>query len=328
MTVICLLIILVPRCEGIFLDALSIHSQARDRYGELLLTADGETSQSTQAREILLCPKRHIGPWRNDLVRRDLHCLQDASVCHIINQTGSTKPVRPLRDVEDLLSELDQIFNQREATNDLSEEEISAIAEQVQALTRQFAQMLGADKRMEVYYNRLRDIGLERTLDRLGPNERESMALAMFLVDQLDSVRASDYSAPAIHISGVMEIEIKRRVFNISNLQSQLRKSYKQTLGSLPYNQQNPHQSQGDWERIVQNAARHWNGAINPHDPAKIIGFEDFIKHTLQDIKQLRNQAAHSGPLTRQEYTRLQRLTCQSGPLGEGALNILLLAWN
>jgi hypothetical protein len=308
----------VPACHGIFLDALSVrdHPMIVDRYG---------ASIDSDADELLTCPKPHIGPWRVDLVSRTRHCCQDARLCHIVGQSQARPPVRPPRSAEELLHELQRVF---EGGRDgkLNDETVSAIARQVEDLTRRFAEIAGAYKRIEVYYHRLRDMGLE-VFDRLGAAERESLGLSVFLLEQLDSIGASDYSAPAIHFSSVMEIEVQRRVFACPDLTGDFNKPKKQTLGVLPWMRQNPGSTEGNWECLQRYVAAHWNEQIDPDDLSRTVSFDQFIAKALNRIAQLRNQAAHTHPVSRKEYSELQRLMLQGGALGCGALNALLLAW-
>jgi len=306
----------MPRCHGIFLDALSAAERdgGVDRYGEAL---------EGPAEELLVCPKPHIGAWRVDLVSRERHCCQDARLCHIVGRPDARKPVRPPRSAEELLRELQHLFT---SADDLDPEAVSAIARQVEGVTRRFAELAGAYKRIEVYYNRLRDMGMHRTLSLLGAAERESLALAVFLVEQLDSIGASDYSAPAIHVSSVVEVEVKRRIFACPGLESEVAHHKNQTLGRLPFMRWKPQLFSGDWERIVAHAAAHWNGNVDPDDPDATLLFDTLITE-LDAVKEVRNKAAHTSPVARTEYEKLFRITCQSGRLKFGALNVLLLAW-
>ncbi|MDQ2886756.1 MAG: hypothetical protein M3Y39_11825 [Chloroflexota bacterium] len=58
-----------PICEGIYLDGDTINN-----------------SRSTRAANIVLCPKRHIGPHAFDLVDADSDCLKNPRLCHVIGQ--------------------------------------------------------------------------------------------------------------------------------------------------------------------------------------------------------------------------------------------------
>jgi hypothetical protein len=311
----------VPRCGGIFLDTLSAAEQSGfvDRYGAPI---------SGTADELLLCRKPHIGAWRVDLVSREQHCCQDARLCHIIGLIGrpdARKPVRPPRSAEELLRELQHLFANADR-GDLDPEMVGVIAQRVESMTRRFAELTGAYKQIEVYYNRLRDMGMHRTLQLLGGAERESLALAVFLVEQLDAIGANDYSAPAIHVSSVVELEVKRRVFACPGLVSEVALHRNQTLGRLPFMRWKPQLFNGDWERIVEHAAAHWHGNIDPDDPAAALLFDTLISE-LDAVKEVRNKAAHTTPVRRAEYEKLFRIACQSGKLKFGALNVLLLAW-
>jgi len=309
-----------PACHGIFLDALSVGEPVGivDRYGAAINAA---------ADELLICPKPHIGAWRVDLVSRTRHCCQDARLCHIVGQPLARPPVRPPRSAAELLRELQHVFD-RAGDAQLDDAAVSAIARQVEDLTRRFAEIAGAYKRIEVYYHRLRDMGMEQTFDRLGATERESLGLGIFLLEQLDSIGASDYSAPAIHFSSVIEIEIQRRVFACPDLVGDLSRPKKQTLGILPWMRQNPDLTEGNWERLQQYVAAHWNEQIDPDDLGRSVSFDQLIAKALNRISQLRNQAAHTHPVSRKEYSELQRIMLQGGSLTCGALNALLLAWH
>ncbi len=308
----------VPACHGIFLDTLSIGdpSVLVDRWG---------VEVGGVPEDLLLCPKPHIGSWRVDLVSRASHCCTDARLCHIIGRPGAQKPIRPPRTINDLLTELDQILS--ESTDPEPDDDvIASIVERVRQLTRSFADLVGVD--FDFYFNRLRDLGIARTLDILGPVERESLALSEFLKDQLDRIKANDFSAPAIHISSVMEVEIKRRVFACPGLLGDVANPKKQTLGTLPFLRLKRNDDfDGNWQRIMDYVASHWNEHLDPDDPERIVRFDDIVTKAINRISQLRNTAAHTSPLSRLEYTELQGLIFQGGKLGFSALNALLLGW-
>lgn len=307
---------LVPTCQGIFLDTLSASERMTimDRWGE---TFQGSYD------DLLVCPKPHIGPWRIDLVSRAMHCCRDGRLCHIMGQPGAQKPVRPPRDIESLLKELDQVLAEQSA-GARDDEAVSAIAERVQRVTRRFAELVAVD--LEYYRERVRALGMRATFDLLGPNEQDSLALAIFLTDQLFKIRANDYSAPAIHLSSVVEIEVKRRIFACPDLAGDLASPKRQTLGVLPYLRRSD-DPEGNWGRINAYVAVRWQENPNPDDVTRIITFDDFISKGLSRIAQLRNNAAHTEPLPRRFYDELQDLIFQGSRFGFGVLNTLLLAW-
>lgn len=306
----------LSRWEGIFLDALSAAERTAisDRWGRAL---------DNPRDELLICPKPHIGPWRVNIVSRARHCCQDGQLCHIIGMPGAQKPVRPPRDIESLLREIDHVLVTQLADN-LDEEVVSAVAERIQGLTRRFAELAQVD--LEVYRERVRALGMRQTFDLLGAAEQESLALAIFLTDQLFKVRASDYSAPAIHLSSVLESEVKRRIFACPGLVGNLANPRRQTLGVLPYLRRSD-DLDGNWTRISAYVAAHWNDRPVPDDPDRVIRFDDFVSKALNRISQLRNNAAHTQPLPRPDYDELQDLVFLGRKLGFGALNTIILAW-
>jgi hypothetical protein len=307
-----------PQCQGIFLDTLSAREQTifHTRFGDAM---------SNDLNDLLLCPKPHVGPWRVDLVSRATHCCKDHALCHIAQIAGAQKPIRAPRTAEELLKELQNLFIDG-GIDEANHAAVAEVAQRIEQVTRRFAEIAGAYRRLDIYYNRLRDLGLEQTLDLLGATERESLALTVFLVEQLDSIGASDYSAPAIHISSVMEIAIRQRVFSCPDLVGELANSKRQTLGVLPYLQRSD-DLDGNWQRIQTYIAAHWNENLDPDDPQRVIRFHDLISKALNRISQLRNTAAHTNPLPRREYTELQNIIFQNGKLGYSALNALLLGW-
>ncbi len=301
-------------CHGVFVDALSATERAA------LVGGDGVLL--TETSDILVCPKPHVGPWRADLVSRARHCCQDARLCHIITQPGARPPVRPPRSAEDLLHELQHLF-EGGTLDELDDATVGAVARRIEGLTRRFAEISGVYRRIEVYYHRLRDMGLERSFDQLRPAEQESLALAVFLVEQLDSVGARDYSAPAIHVSSVLEVELGKRVESIPGLSDGAIPGGHATLGTLTgIRRKRP----DDWARITGYISGRWRGAVDPDNLGAQITFDAFVD-AVWDIRHTRNQAAHTNPVPREAYSRLFRNVCQAGPLRIGALNVVLMAW-
>lgn len=307
----------VLACHGVFLDAASIGTKA-------LATSAG-TPIASQTNDILVCPKPHIGPWRIDIVSRSEHCCNDPRFCHIAGQPGASPPVRPPRTAEELLQELEHIFK-RSGNDDLNDEQVAAIAAQIESITRQFAELTGEINKLDTYYRDLEYMGLD-VLGQLGKQEQISLALGVFLRNQLDSINANDYSAPVIHLSSVMEIEIKRRVFRCPGLVGDIANPKRQTLGALPGMRRYKEQTKGDWERIEAFVRTHWNEHVDSNDPGFTLSFDTFVTKGLDPLSHYRNKAAHTSAVSPEEYRNVQRLMFQGGKLGYSALNALINAW-
>lgn len=309
-----------PACHGIFLDTLSVGATAlTDRWGAAL----GEDG-ALDPRDLLICPKPHIGPWRVDLVSRAKHCCKDATLCQIVGLAGAQVPVRPPRDIDDLLGEIDRIISAGPPET-MTDELALHIGERIQQLTRSYASFAKID--LAYYKQRVRDLNMDQTFDLLGPIEQESLALAEFLKEQLDRIKANDFSAPAIHLGSVLEIEVKKRVFDQLNLVGDNGKPLMKTLGTLGWLRNNPTHPSGNWAVVSAYVGARWNSYPDPDDPQRAISFEQFIERAVIRIGQLRNIAAHTSPLPRKEYTELQSLLFHGGKLGYGALNTLLRGW-
>jgi hypothetical protein len=123
-----------------------------------------------------------------------------------------------------------------------------------------------------------------------------------------------------------MEVEIKRRVFQCPGLVGDLALPKRQTLGVLPYLRRSE-DLDGNWQRIQEHVAAHWNEHPDPDDPERVMHFDDLVTKAINRISQLRNTAAHTDPLPRKDYTELQGIIFHGGKLGYGALNALLLGW-
>ncbi|NTU80214.1 MAG: AAA domain-containing protein [Chloroflexales bacterium] len=250
------------------------------------------------------------------------HCCQDGQLCHIKWLPDARRPVRPPRTTEDLLRELDEIFERR-PPGEIDEETADAVGRRVEALSRRFAELTGALVAIGVYERRLRDMAMARTLDRLAPEGRESLVLAVYLVEKLDAAQATDFSAPMIHIARVLEREIQRRVMAIPGIAPADFPHGKPTLVALDGTRRKRPEV---WARIEAHLAGAGDGRMDDADEAFIVSFDSFEKQ-LQPIVHARNQAAHTTPLARERYSRLFGDVCHGGVSCVGVLNALLLAW-
>lgn len=303
----------VPRCQGVFLDALSLAERGAlvGREGDALVPDD-----------LLVCPKPHIGRWRVDLVSREKHCCRDGRLCHIISQPGAAPPVRPPRTPKELLKELDRLFESGELDS-LDEEAVDNVIGRIEELTRRFAEITGALHDLGRYEAKLGDIGLDRTLHLLGTTERESLALAIYLRDQLDEVKANDYSASIIHVARVLERELQRRILAVPGVSGADFPHGKPTLGALGgVRRRNPHV----WSLIETHLGLVWVSSVDPEDSSFAVSVDQLIDE-MELLVRVRNQAAHTTPIPRNRFRDILRSLCDGGPLRIGALNVLLTAW-
>ncbi|NJL03794.1 MAG: hypothetical protein HC911_02520 [Chloroflexaceae bacterium] len=303
-------------CHGMFLDSLSAVEQ--QAWLDLNLPA------ATPPSEILICPKPHTTPPRTDLVSRMAHCCQDGRICQIVGQAGAHKPVRPPRNATELLHELDHLFAHR-PLRDMDDASITRITHQIEQLARRLAQLMGAEQRIEVFYHRLNDLGLAPIFADLDDPARRSLALAIFLVEQLDSVSAHDYAAPVMQIAGVLERLLQERILACPNLTGAAFKG-KPSLGTLPFMRSKPERTEGDWERLLAHLEQVWQGQLHYDQQPYQISFDGFVT-LLAHVRTIRNRAAHTTQIKRHEYTHFFQLTCQAGATQLGALPTLLLAW-
>lgn len=303
----------IPHCRGVFLDTLSLAER-----GALV----GRDGTMLAPDDLLVCPKPHIGAWRVDLVSRSAHCCRDGRVCHIINQPGAAPPVRPPRTPKELLKELDRLFAADEFDT-LDEEAVESVISRIEGLTRRFAEITGALQDLGRYEAKLGDIGLDRTLHLLGATERESLALAIYLRDQLDEVKANDYSASIIHVARVLERELQRRILAVPGISGADFPHGKPTLGALGgVRRRNP----SVWSLIESHLEQIWVSSVDPDDQAFVVHIDHLIDE-IEILVRVRNQAAHTTPIPRNRFRDILRSLCDGGPLRIGALNVLLTAW-
>lgn len=305
------------RCHGLFLDSLSATEQAA-----WLAT---HAPPATPPTELLVCPQPHTAPPRMQLVSRTQHCCQNGHICHIVGQAGAHKPVRAPRTPDELLHELEHLLLEPEPET-LDEADVARLTRQIGQLAQRFAELSGATQRIAVYHHRLQDLGLAPVFAQLDDTARQSLALALFLVEQLDSVQAHDYSAPIIQIAGVLERLLQERLLACPDL---TRAAFRgmPSLGTLPFMRRNPERTNGDWERLQAYLAQVWRDPLEYAGQPHALSFDSFVTLIAQ-ARTIRNRAAHTTPIKRGEYVRFFRLVCQSDADSVGLLPALLLAWH
>ncbi len=306
----------VLRCHGLFLDTLG--ASAHSAWLPMHLPPD------TPPEDILVCPQPHHAPPRIQLVSRQHHCCRDGHICHIIGHAHAYKPVRPPRTPSELLHELEYLLLEADPDT-LDDTAIAHLTHQIEQLARHLAELSGATQRITVYYHRLQDLGLAPVFEQLDDAARQSLALALFLVEQLDSVQAHDYSAPIIQIAGVLERLLQQRLLACPDLTGAAFRGLP-SLGTLPYMRRNPERTAGDWERLQAYLAQVWQEPLAYAGQVYRLPFDGFVT-LIGQVRTIRNCAAHTTPIKRTEYARFFRLVCQSDANHIGVLPAMLLAW-
>ncbi len=305
-------------CHGVFLDTLTATGN-----GTLAGTANlfwrGGDKVHAQLDEILVCPKPHVGPWRVDLVSLSRDCCRNGEVCHIINRADARKPKR--------LTALDEIASAIQASAGAADDEsvTTAATNQVLAITKRYAQLLQPN--IEEYKEWIRDeldVGeLFDTTLLLTHAQRETLALARFLWEQIDHIRATNYAGPTLLFTGVLEEVTRSTIFKQSGkLHDANGRPLQDTLGTIG----NSVNYGGHNFVILENAVverGHWYAQINEH---QLLQFRKWIDLILK-VSFIRNEAAHKANVTPKQFRSLTDMYFGSPIAGIGVLNGLLLAW-
>jgi hypothetical protein len=322
------------RCHGIFLDTLTATAHGdlastrglHDRNGTLIMTP---------LDDLLLCPKPHVAPWRVDLVSREHDCWKNPERCHIKHLLTSHPPTPLDPEHPDLhgparLNALDAIVRAIQDTEEpvADPDRVAADASQrVRVIAQRYRELLQPD--ITQYYDWIRDkldIGTQfDTTPLLGPEQRETLALARFLWEQLDNIRAQNFAGPALLFTGVLEWATqkslhKKRPTLYTTDGSNTRLG--DTLGTLgnckDYGGTN-------WPILEQaiTSRGYWKEQIVP---GHTYSFSRWID-TVHMIVPIRNAAAHKARVDRESFTLLISGMFGSAVTGVGALNGLLLTW-
>jgi len=300
-----------PACHGIFLDQLSV--------------AERGAAAGLHGEDLVLCPKPHLGPGRLAVVSRSLHCCRDATRCHIAGRPDARPPLRPPRSIHDLQAEVRLLLVDGDLAR-LDDALVERVSSAVAEVTRSFAAITGVLNDLGRFDARIADLGLDRSLGLLDRTGRESLALAIYIRDQLDDIRALDYSAAIVHVTRVLERELARRIQQLDGWQTAWQRSRFVTLGTLPgVRGRDP----AAWPAARATIAARWRGQVDPGDPDYCAGIDTFVDE-LEVIVRIRNQAAHTTPVGRLAFRDALRRIGGGGGGGAlrlGLLNTLLLAW-
>jgi hypothetical protein len=307
----------VPRCHGIFLDALSATA-----HGQLAATAglrwrDG-TALDVPLDELVLCPKPHIAPWRVDLVSLSRDCCNNAAVCHIKGMQDARKPQR--------LTAIEEIAEAIRAGSEADDESVADIAtRQVLAITKRYAQLLQPDigHYKQWVHDELEVGELFTQTSLLTESQRETMALARFLWEQIEHIRASNFAGPTLLFTGVLEELTRATIFRQSGkLYGNNGQPLYDTLGTLGNCKLYGGTNWGILERVIVQEG-HWREQTSARQP---LSFSDWID-MIQKIAYIRNDAAHKANVERRAFQRLIQLYFGGSLSGMGVFNGLLLAW-
>jgi hypothetical protein len=307
-----------PACHGIFLDTLSANAAGvlADITG---LTTRTGAAFNTTLDDLLVCPKPHIGAWRVDLVSLTHDCCANSALCHIKGLAGARKPQR--------LTALDEIASALQQLDPAGDDEalVSAAQQQALVITRRYAQLLQPN--IASYKRWIRDRlaidDLFETTTLLSDQQRETLALARFLWEQIEHIRASNFAGPMLLFSGVLEEIARATIYSVCpNLYDNRGLRLMQSLGVLGKSKGYGGNNWRILERDIAHGGR-WNEQVTVHQHYPFSRWIDAIG-TIADI---RNKAAHEARADLGAFATLIELYFGNARTGVGVLNGILLAW-
>lgn len=307
------------RCRGVFLDSLGATAHGALTAVRDLVQRDGAAITET-LDDLLFCPKPHIGPWRVDLVSLHHDCCVNPHRCHILHQEGARKPQRltTLDDVTAAIHTADPVADEAE--------QIAVATQQVLVITRRYTQLLQPD--IAHYRRWIRDhLELDDLFDTtalLTDAQRETLALARFLWEQIEHIRATNFAAPTLLFTGVLEevthVTLYAHCRPLCHAQSG--QPLQRTLGTLGSCKRHGGTNWAILEAdIVQR--QHWHEQIAPQQTLSLSAWIDMI----QKISGIRNDAAHRANVERKAFQAFIQFYFGGAMSGSGVLNGLLLAW-
>lgn len=307
------------RCHGVFLDQLSTNAHGQIASIAGLMQRDGQQLTGS-LDDLLLCPKPHIAPWRVDLVHGD-DCCNNAAVCHIKGM-DRVQPPRRLVELQDVI---DTIKATRDATKTPNQEILETATTQVRMVVKRYQQFIQPNLADYLAWlrNRLEIDDLFDETPLFDSNSRETLALARFLWEQTEQLRAANFAGPTLLFTGVLELITRNTIYRVTPvLYGTNGKELMQTLGTLGKAKLYGGQTFLTLEKHIVNNG-HWNANIAPGQQlpfAKWIGM-------LSQIVSIRNQAAHEAMVSKQNFETLIQHYFGGLRSGYGLLNGLLLAW-
>ena len=308
------------RCHGIFLDQLSANGHGQLALAKGLVQRNGAAIDAP-IEELLLCPKPHIAPWRVDLVRLKHDCCQNATVCHIIGQTGA-QPPRRLVELQDVTNTIKSARGSSDATD---QEIVETATAQVRAVIKRYQQFIQPNLADYLAWIRQR-LDIDELFDEtplLDVSTRETLALARFLWEQTEYLRAANFAGPTLLFTGVLETLARQTIFRVTPLLTTTTgKPLMQTLGTLGNSRGYGGQNYLILETHIVTAG-HWQPNVAAGQQLPFIKWID----TLRQIVETRNRAAHDAMVSKSDFDSLIRIYFGGTSSGYGLLNGFLLAW-
>jgi hypothetical protein len=305
-------------CHGVFLDTLSANAIGALADVTGLTTRTG-AAFNTALDDLLVCPKPHIAPWRVDLVSVTHDCCVNGALCHIKGLAGARKPQR--------LTALDEIASALQQLDPAGDDEalVNAAQQQATTIARRYAQLLQPD--IASYTRWIRDrLAIDdvfETTPVLSNQQRETLALARFLWEQIEHIRASNFAGPMLLFSGVLEDIARSTIYRICpNLYDSNGKRLMRSLGTLGKSKGFGGNNWRILEREIVFGGR-WNERIGLHQRYTFAQWIDDI-NVIADI---RNKAAHEAQADQRTFSVLTDLYFGNARQGFGVLNGILLAW-
>ena len=151
------------------------------------------------------------------------------------------------------------------------------------------------------------------TTPLLADAQRETLALACFLKNQIESVKAINFPGPALLLTGTLEEVVRHTIYEKTSLRNAPDRD--KTLGGVIYFR---HDLQLELERKGL-----WQEQITTRQRCKLNHWFDDLKV----VKEIRNKVAHQAYLSKQDFMILLETFFSSPGQGPGVFDGLLLAW-
>jgi hypothetical protein len=307
------------RCRGVFLDSLGATAHGALAAARDLMLRDGAAITET-LDDLLLCPKPHVGPWRVDLVSLHHDCCTNPHRCHILHHDGAQKPQRLTR-LEDVADAIRSVVS-----GDDKDAQIAVATRQVLAVTQRYADLVQPDISHYRHWVRSNlDVGdLFDTTPLLTDAQRDTLALARFLWEQIEHIRATNFAAPTLLFTGVLEeithITLYAHCRPLCNAQTG--QPLQRTLGTLGHCKGH---GGANWALLEADIVhgQHWNEQIAPQQTLSLSSWVDMI----WKLSKIRNDAAHRANVGQKAFQSLTQLYFGGDMSGSGVMNGLLLAW-